>query len=144
MKESAGQFLKELSKVALSGLKYLLVSVLFSLAVLSFVTGKFPPPIKEFYQTLSQFQSSMNISKAGAQIAKAKIDQDAMLKKLDEDSINAKSGTNEYGNPTDPLLFLQKQVKSLEYEIALLKSKLNRAESESDQLKAQLDLKVKK
>jgi len=112
-----------------------LVCVLVMCSVVSLATGKFPPPIKEVYQNIRGAQASLNIANSTAQFARAKEDQQKVLDALDQASdvsADQRSVARDF-NRVSP----QEKIKELEYEVALLKAKLARAQWEVRQLQSQ-------
>jgi hypothetical protein len=117
--------------------RHLAVSVFVMLLTLSVSTGKFPPPIGETFRALKGLHRVVNMGESATRIAEARKSQEKALDEIDKEgrtssdrspaSVEAESS----GKAVD-------KIKSLEYEVALLKSKLNRAQWEAQEAKAKL------
>jgi hypothetical protein len=127
--------------------KYLGICALLMLGLLSFATGKFPPPITEVYENLRSFQSIMNIGKATRSLASAKEQQNQILSALEDQNLpmpepGAQTAEQAPQQDVKPGLGInvvsdKERIKALEYEVALLKAKLARAESEASKVQVQ-------
>ncbi|MEZ0393328.1 MAG: hypothetical protein ACAH59_14005, partial [Pseudobdellovibrionaceae bacterium] len=100
------------------------------LIVMSFMTGKFPPPVKDVYQSLSKIQKSMDLVKATNNIVAHKKKNEAVLKEIEDDrsQLPVDGQLSDELMPMDSHQLALARIKALEYEVALLKSKLYRAE----------------
>lgn len=124
--------------------RYIGVCALMILGTLSLATGKFPPPIKEVYQSFAAVRSSMNFGQATQSMALAQQQQKEMLAALDDPNGDFSKVTRhpQATADADPngmgvnAVSDKEKIKALEYEVALLKAKLARAEREAYQLQA--------
>ncbi len=125
-------------------IRYLAACVLGTLGIMSLASGKFPPPVKEIYQNISNIQQAVNLSETTAKIAKARGEQRQIMDFLDNvDDEGAKRPSvkpaaavagaesrtvvDENGQQ---VASDKERIKALEYEVAYLKAKLARAEWE--------------
>lgn len=120
-------------------LKFLAASVAMMALSMSLVSGKFPPPLKEYYTGLKAMQNSPDITQSMKEIAEARSQQKMLLEQIDHETrgqvgnqANA-GGQEAIVNKGD----LEKKVKALEYEVAYYKAKLARSEWEKHQLESQ-------
>lgn len=148
MSEFAQSFGKNLLKMIWVFSKHLFICAAFSILTLSVVTGKFPPPLKESYHSLKELKNIVNIGENTSAFAKAKLEREKVLKELDEidrqpaslespSKSDAPSGARAVENAAD-------RIRSLEYEVASLKSKLQSSRAEADELRAKLPPDVNK
>lgn len=132
---------KALAKGFLSFLKFAGGSVILMIITVSLISGKFPPPLKDYYYSMRQMQageadfgSSMKI------IADARKQQEALLNQIESEN-TGKSGSSDprgsrgYGLS---IVELDKKVKALEYEVSYYKAKFARSEWEKKQLEHQM------
>ena len=125
--------------------RYLGVCAILVFGLMSLATGKFPPPVKDVYQSLQAFQSSINIGKATRGLASAQAQQKQILAALEDNGTPMPESGAQVEDQTQPkdanvvgmgvnAVSDKERIKALEYEVALLKAKLARAESETYQL----------
>jgi hypothetical protein len=119
------QTLRKIFDVSWMCLRYLFVCSLMMLAALSLATGKFPPPVKEFYNSFSSVRSAMNLQQSTRNILEGQQRQREILDSLEDKSLQA--------NTPD-----KQKIRSLEYEVASLKAELARAQRETRQAQAQI------
>lgn len=119
----------------LTGFRYLLVSGAMALVGMSLVTGKFPPPVKEFYKNVSQVQSSMDFGKNMANIANAQKQKQLLLSQLEQENQQFRTQATPQARTAAEAFDPYERIKVLEYEVAYLKLKLASARSEANMLK---------
>jgi hypothetical protein len=126
---------KLVGKSLLKMLKFLSVSVAMMLLSMSLISGKFPPPVKEYYTILKGIQSGTDMGKSINAIVEARNQQNKLLENLNEESAAIKKVINN-GDTGAGLnkVELEKKIKALEYEVAYYKSKFARSEWEKQQI----------
>lgn len=117
--------------------RHLAVSVFIMLLTLSVSTGKFPPPIGETFRALKGLHGVVNMGEAATRIAEARKSQEKALDEIDHEGKPSSDRSPASVEAEVPGKAADK-IKSLEYEVALLKSKLNRAQWEAQEAKAKL------
>jgi hypothetical protein len=123
-------FFREFFKILWLCGRYVGVCAIMMLISLSLATGKFPPPIKEVYKSFSSVRSSMNIAETTENFAKAQEQQRQILAAIEDKP----SRPTQNGQVNVNLVTDKERIQSLEYEVAMLKSKLARAQQETRQL----------
>jgi hypothetical protein len=131
-----GSFLTELASVSWVAFRYVLVSLTVMLVTLSVVTKQFPPPVMSVYHSLKNANSMLDLGGSTSIISKAKMDREKLMKEIEEDQKTTGNGNAPQGQAV-VVPEAEQKIKSLEYEVALLKSKLYRAEWEAQQLRTQ-------
>ena len=113
--------------------RYLLVCGLAMYVMIALATGKFPPPVFELYKNLQSMHSAMDLVQATSKIAMAHNQQKQIMADIDS---GARSDNFQASATLPPDAQLQK-IKALEYEVAVLKAKLARAQWETRQAQQQ-------
>lgn len=131
-------FLSQMAHVGWNVSRYFLASATVMLGTISVMTGQFPPPVFEVYKSVKEIKSSLNLAQSAASLAAAKIERDKVLKEINSEQRSIASTEVDLSNGTQTKgIDSEQRIKSLEYEVALLKSKLYRAEWEAEQFKEQ-------
>jgi hypothetical protein len=96
------------------------------LVMLSVLTGKFPPPVKEYYGQLKTLRSNLKQGLSPDSL------QQSMRKSasLDEIDFDQASGAAVGAEPTDEVSRLRIQVRQLKAESEQLRAQLNRMQND--------------
>lgn len=130
-------FLNQMAQVGWNLSRYILASVTVMFATVSLMTGQFPPPVFEVAKSIQEIRSAVDLSHAAASISAARAERERQLAGIgagDRDLASTNDGEANIAQSSSQ----DEKIKSLEYEIALLKSKLYRAEWEAEHFKEQL------
>lgn len=138
--------IKFLFKAIFKFVLYVGSSFFLMLVVSSLLSGKFPPPFKEYYQQTKNFGKdfSSNTKKEGAlpdlssslkAISESRKQQAALLQDLNQEQASAaEKSIQSSGEANNIAAIAAKRIKELEYEVAFYKAKLARSEWERNQL----------
>ncbi len=138
--------------------RYLLVSLIIMVLALSVATNQFPPPIFKIVKQIREAMVLVDMSQANMALLKAQEEKMKVLREIERDSplrdfsaapeieLPQLLKSKNLNEPPVPSFSEQadRKIKSLEYEVAYLKAKLSRAESEVQELRNQIATSVKK
>lgn len=125
-------------EVLSSILKYGLASVVVMLLTLSVSTGHFPPPVLDIYKSVKAVNRDLDLGGSMSVMAKAQTDREKILSEIDQVQQEPLNGVSLPAPVPNRLQEAEKKIQALEYEVARLKSRLRRAESEANQLREQV------
>lgn len=119
--------------------RYSLVSVTVMIATLSAVTGQFPPSFGQLQRTMESTKKLVDVGSTLEKIEKAGKERQKVFEDIAQQDASFRNPASASGaHPAAPSADSERKIKALEYEVALLKSKLYRAEAEADELKTLL------
>lgn len=126
----------EMKNILLICFRYVAVTAIIALITMSFLAGKFPPPVKEMYSKFRALQSSVKIEDVTFGLKQIQNQKQTYLQQIESEELNQVSPESvQSGNIN---LKPEDKIKALEYEVAYLKARLQASEWQNEQLKKQL------